>query len=34
MIHAPYREGVRTLALTLAADEAIQTGRPVAVPKV
>jgi hypothetical protein len=34
MIRLPYREGARTLAFTLAADEAIQSGRSVAVPEV
>ena len=34
LVRASYREGVRTLAFTLAADEAVRTGRPVAVPRV
>lgn len=34
LIRSPYRDGVRTLALTLAADEAVRTGRSVPVPRV
>lgn len=34
LVRSPYRDGVRTLALTLAADEAIRTGRTVAVERI
>lgn len=33
LIRSPYADGVRTLALTLAADEAVRTGQTIAVPR-